>query len=157
MAGCDLSSCPLRSYVGKMASDTDEPMFICAKHRYLFSKAVNRYLFSICPRHENTAVNKTWKFLPLWSLHSGVCVYLQILTNISDDKWYRGKIKMNGGRGFPVGLVAKTSCSQCRGPGFGPWSENLIPHAETKSFHATTKRSCLPQWRPEILCATTKT
>ena len=25
---------------------------------------------------------------------------------------------------FPGGPVAKTSCSQFRGPGFNPWSEN---------------------------------
>ena len=25
---------------------------------------------------------------------------------------------------FPSGLVAKTPCSQCRGPGFDPWSGN---------------------------------
>ena len=35
----------------KVLSDTGEPMCNC--------KAANRYLFSICPRHENTAVNKT--------------------------------------------------------------------------------------------------
>ena len=55
---------------------------------------------------------------------------------------------MNRGRDFHAGPVAKTSCSQCRGPGFDPQSENLIPHAETKSFHATTKK---------ILHATLKT
>ena len=35
----------------KVASDTGEPMCNC--------KAANRCLFSICPRHEDTAVNKT--------------------------------------------------------------------------------------------------
>ena len=35
--------------------------------------------------------------------------------------------------GLPGGPVAKTSCSQCRGPGFNPWSKNLIPHASTKT------------------------
>ena len=29
---------------------------------------------------------------------------------------------------FPGGPVTKTLCSQCRGPGFDPWSMNQIPH-----------------------------
>ena len=29
-----------------------------------------------------------------------------------------------GNRDFPGGPVAKTSCSQCRGPGFNPWLGN---------------------------------
>ena len=33
---------------------------------------------------------------------------------------------------FPGGQVAKTACSQCRGPRLDPWSGNL---------HATTKTS----------------
>ena len=40
---------------------------------------------------------------------------------------------------FPGGPVAKTLCSQCRGPRFNPWSGNWIPHAATKNLHATTK------------------
>ena len=40
---------------------------------------------------------------------------------------------------FPGGPVSKALCSQCRGPGFNPWSGNYIPHAATKSSHATTK------------------
>ena len=27
-------------------------------------------------------------------------------------------------RDFPAGTVVKTPCSQCRGPGFDPWSGN---------------------------------
>ena len=42
-------------------------------------------------------------------------------------------------RDFPDGPVAKTPCSQCRGPGFNPWSGNYIPLATTKSSHAATK------------------
>ena len=42
-------------------------------------------------------------------------------------------------RDFPGGPVAKTPHSQCREPGFEPWSGNLIAHAATKSLHATTK------------------
>ena len=42
-------------------------------------------------------------------------------------------------RGFTGSPVTKTPCSQCRGPGFKPWSGNEIPHAATKSLHAETK------------------
>ena len=40
---------------------------------------------------------------------------------------------------FPGGPVDKTQSSQCRGPGFNPWSGNKIPHAATKTEYATTK------------------
>ena len=33
---------------------------------------------------------------------------------------------------FPGGPGAKTLCSQCRGPWFGPWSGNKILHTATK-------------------------
>ena len=42
-------------------------------------------------------------------------------------------------RDFPGDPVAKTPCSECRGPGFDPWSGNEIPHATTKSFHTPAK------------------
>ena len=46
--------------------------------------------------------------------------------------------------------MAKTSCSQCRGPGFNPWSENYIPHhAANKSSRAATKK---PTYCNEDLC-----
>ena len=45
---------------------------------------------------------------------------------------------------FPSVPVAKTLHSQCRGPGFDPWSGNLIPHAANKSY-AAAKRSFMPQ------------
>ena len=41
----------------------------------------------------------------------------------------------------PSGLGAETLCSQCRGPGFNPWSGNWIPHD-------ASKRSYVPQLRP---------
>ena len=46
------------------------------------------------------------------------------------------KAKVHTFQGTSDGPVAKTpcSCSQCRGPGFNPWSGNLIPHATTKSL-----------------------
>ena len=45
---------------------------------------------------------------------------------------------------FPGGLVVETPHSQCRGPGFDPWSGNWILHAAIKSSHATTESSCVP-------------
>ena len=33
---------------------------------------------------------------------------------------------------LPGGPVAKTLCSQCREPGFDPWTGNWIPHAATE-------------------------
>ena len=39
---------------------------------------------------------------------------------------------------FPGGLLAKALRSQCREPGFNPWSGKLIPHATAKSLHAAT-------------------
>ena len=40
---------------------------------------------------------------------------------------------------FSGGPVTKTPSSQCRGPGFNPWSGNWIPQATTESSHAATK------------------
>ena len=36
---------------------------------------------------------------------------------------------------FSGGPVAKTLCSQSRGPGFDPWSENWIPQATIKTWY----------------------
>ena len=36
-----------------------------------------------------------------------------------------------GARDFPVGPVAKTGHSQCKGSRFDPWSGNYIPGQET--------------------------
>ena len=44
-------------------------------------------------------------------------------------------------RDSPGGPVAKTPCSQSRGPGFNPWSGNW-------TLPATTERSCMRQLRP---------
>ena len=54
---------------------------------------------------------------------------------------------------FACGPVAKTLCSQCRGPRFDPWSGNQNPHATTKSLHATTKerRNRVLQLKPSAL------
>ena len=35
---------------------------------------------------------------------------------------------------FPGDVVAETPCSQCRGPGFDPWSGSWISHATTKTW-----------------------
>ena len=43
---------------------------------------------------------------------------------------------------FPVGSVVKTPHSQCKGPGFDPWSGTKILHATTKSPQTATKITC---------------
>ena len=43
-------------------------------------------------------------------------------------------------RDFLGGPVAKTPPSQCRGPGFDPWSGNEIAHAAMKILHAAAKK-----------------
>ena len=48
----------------------------------------------------------------------------------------------DGRRDLPDGPVAKTPSSQCRRPGFSPWSRNQILHATTQSSHAATKTQC---------------
>ena len=45
---------------------------------------------------------------------------------------------------FPGGPMAKTPLSQCWRPGFHPQSVNCIPHAATKSSHATTRDPTCP-------------
>ena len=40
---------------------------------------------------------------------------------------------------FHSGPVAKTPHSQCRRPGFNPWSGNCIPQATAKSSHTIAK------------------
>ena len=52
---------------------------------------------------------------------------------------------------FPGGPVAEGLCSQCSGPRFDPWSGNQVPHATTKSLHAVTERSHMPQQRSYVL------
>ena len=42
-------------------------------------------------------------------------------------------------RDFLGGPVAKTPCSQCRGPRFDPWSGNWIPCVTVERSRATTK------------------
>ena len=56
-------------------------------------------------------------------------------------------------RDFPGGPVAKTPRSQCRGPGFDPWSGNWILHAATKSSHAAAKKiphAATKTWHSQI-------
>ena len=43
--------------------------------------------------------------------------------------------KLSRSQDFPGGPVAKTLSSQCKGPGFNPWSGNWIPHVTTKSWY----------------------
>ena len=48
------------------------------------------------------------------------------------SKLLTGRVLKIPPSGLPGGPVAKTPCSQCRGPGFDPWSGNLSSHATTK-------------------------
>ena len=41
-------------------------------------------------------------------------------------------LKIIASKDFPGGPVANTQCSQCREPGFNPWSGNQMPHAVTR-------------------------
>ena len=52
---------------------------------------------------------------------------------------------------FPGGPAAKTLHSQCRGPGFDPWSGNYIPQASTRSSSAKQPKILHSRWLfPEI-------
>ena len=44
-------------------------------------------------------------------------------------------------REFPGGPVAKTLYSQCRGPGFNPWSGNWIPQATAKTKNSQINKN----------------
>ena len=43
-------------------------------------------------------------------------------------RWHENKADGD----FPGIPVAKTPCSQCRGPGFDPWPGNQMPHATAR-------------------------
>ena len=43
--------------------------------------------------------------------------------------------KIQKSRDFPGGPMVKTPNSQCKEPGFNPWSRNWIPHAATNTWH----------------------
>ena len=58
---------------------------------------------------------------------------------------------------FPGGPVIGTLCLRYRGPGFGSWPGNQIPHATTKSLHPATGRFHMPQQRMKTLHIETKT
>ena len=40
---------------------------------------------------------------------------------------------------LPWGSVVETLHSQCRGPGFDPWSGKSVPHTATRSVCAATE------------------
>ena len=61
------------------------------------------------------------------------------------------------GGDFPGGPVVETLSFRLRGPGFGSWSGNQIPHATTKSLHPATGRFHMPQQRLKTLRIATKT
>ena len=87
-----------------------------------------------------------------------------VYTGKASFSCYRGNISKTVRTGdFPRGPEAKIPCYHCRGPGFNPWPENLIPHVSTKDHVWQLKekkkkkdpacckedwRSCVPQPRP---------
>ena len=68
-----------------------------------------------------------------WEL--GVSRYNPVYIEWINNKvllWHRELYSVSCDGDFPGGPVAKTPHSQCRGPGFDPWSGIQIPHATTK-------------------------
>ena len=45
--------------------------------------------------------------------------------------------------------MVKTPCSQCRGPGFDPWSGNWIPHGTNSRCHTVKDIYLLIDYFPE--------
>ena len=66
-----------------------------------------------------------------------------------------GKIKNTEGE-FPSGPVARTPCSQFRGPGFHLFSGTRSHMPQLKSSHAATKNYRMSQQRLNISCAANK-
>ena len=76
---------------------------------------------------------ETWVQSLGWedSLEKGAATHSSIPAwRIPWSVWGHKKSDM---RDIPGGPAAKALCSQCRGPGFDPWSGNLIPHAAAKA------------------------
>lgn len=78
--------------------------------------------------------------------NKGTFVHPRILSREWKDRL------QNGGKGFPRGPAAKSLSSQCRGPGFEPWSQNYIPYAATRSLMALLK---IPLTATKIQCSHT--
>ena len=89
-------------------------------------------LLSIWHTHTHTHTHHTTIFINLFKIHLDMTEVMQ-----QQQQQQPSYIKNSGG--FLGGPVAKTPSSQCRGPGFHPWSGSHIPHSTTKSLHATTK------------------
>ena len=70
---------------------------------------------------------------------------------VQDSSWYcRYNNEQNQWCGnFPGGSLVKNAHSQCRRPGFDPWSGNCIPHDKL--------RERMWQQTPKVLSATSKT
>ena len=68
-----------------------------------------------------------------WHFHLGPLGSLEIL------KLDSGNCSPHGRTLMPGGPVVKIPCSQCRGPGFDPWSGNEIPCATTKDWFQSNK------------------
>ena len=59
--------------------------------------------------------------------------------------------------GLPWGPVAMTLHSQCRGPGFDPWSGNESPRATPERSHAAAETAHMPQRGVKVPSASAKT
>ena len=82
-----------------------------------------------------------------------VCVSA-VLKDGSRLPQFKAPFKFTAPWDFPGGSVAKTTCSQCRGPGLDLWSGNQIPHAATNCSHAATEK--IPHAATKILHAAMK-
>ena len=77
----------------------------------------------------------------VWSVWGTVTVEDEIRKVVMGQFiWATGDCKNFCFWDFPGGPVAKTPCSQCRGPSFHPWS-GKIPHVTTKTWHRQINKS----------------
>ena len=109
------------------------------------------------PRPNRPWENK-WRRLAYAACHPGPTAGCSVTAGrkrkrLQENCWGTYFKNTDSGDFFPGGPVSKTLHSQCRGPGFDPWSGNWIPRAATKSLHEATK-DLTPSnrdWRPCVL------
>ena len=90
------------------------------------------------------AVNEQGEFVSLcFSLFSTMCLHYSWLSFSRMKRYWRD---------FPGGPVAKTLCSEWRGPGFNPWSghQTVLAATKTPSRCSEDHRSHLPPLRLSI-------
>ena len=90
---------------------------------------------------------------PTWGSNPGLWHCRQIVYRLGHQGSLSQYTHISNHHGnFHGGLVAKSLHTQCRGPGFDPWSRNWFPHVTTKSLHATAKI----RWTEICCCSVTK-